>query len=331
MRRGQQDSIKDIGGFVAGHVAGGRRKRGNVLARSMITLDMDIPPADAWEQIRHSLDCACLVYSTHKHRPEAPRLRLVIPLGRDVSAEEYVPVARMVAKWIGIDWCDDSTYDPERLMYWPSTSMGAVFFHDTQDGAWLDPDRVLGSYDDWRDATTWPTSSRQSTVTPYSRRKLSDPRSKKGLVGVFCRTYTISDAIETFLPQIYDPTGCEGRYTYKRGESTGGLVVFDDLFAYSFHGTDPAGGRALNAFDLVRTHLYGHLDEQVTADTPLGRLPSFGVMSERAASDEQVRLVLGREKQAQAQKILPPQPLAGISREVMGGWVGWSMRNARGC
>ena len=117
MPRGEQDRVKDVGGFVAGHLAQGRRRRGNVLARSMVTLDMDTPPADAWSHIQQTLrGVACAVYSTHKHRPEAPRLRLVVPLSRDVSAEEYVPVARMVAKWVGIDWCYDSTYDPERLM-----------------------------------------------------------------------------------------------------------------------------------------------------------------------------------------------------------------------
>lgn len=307
LKRGEQDQVKDVGGFVAGHLAHGRRRRGNVLARSMITLDLDTPPADAWHHIQTALPgVACAVYSTHKHRSEAPRLRLVIPLSRDVSAEEYVPVARMVAKQVGIDWCDDSTYDPERLMYWPSTSTAAEFFHAAQDGSWLDPDQVLGSYDDWRDATTWPTSSRQSVAKPYTGRKLADPRSKHGLVGVFCRTYPISDAISTFLPEIYEPTGQDNRFTYRAGESTGGLVVFDGLFAYSFHGTDPAGGQALNAFDLVRVHLYGHLDTEAKADTPVNRLPSYGAMSEHAAGDEQVRLVIAREKQAQAEADFTP-------------------------
>lgn len=300
MKRGDQDRIKDIGGFVAGHLQNGRRKRGNVHARSMITLDLDTPPNDAWQHIREVLSCEAVVYSTHKHTLQRPRLRLVIPLARDVSAEEYVPLARMQAKRIGIEWADDSTYAPERLMYWPSTSRDASFFHDRIAGDLLDPDVVLAEFDNWRDASTWPTSSRQGAQKAPSGRKLADPREKAGLVGAFCRAYTISDAIETFLPDAYEPTSHPGRFTYARGESTGGLVVFDERFAYSFHGTDPAGGRALNAFDLVRIHLHGHLDEGAKLDTPVNRLPSTSAMTEMASSDERVRSQLAMERHAQA-------------------------------
>ena len=30
-----------------------------------------------------------IIYSTHSHRPEAPRLRLVVPLKRDITPDEY--------------------------------------------------------------------------------------------------------------------------------------------------------------------------------------------------------------------------------------------------
>lgn len=300
MKRAMQDKIKDIGGFVAGHLASGRRKRENVLARSMLTLDLDTPPADAWDHIRQVLDCACCIYSTHKHRPDAPRLRLVIPLSRDVTGEEYPAIGRMVACQFGIDWCDDSTYDIERLMYWPSTAKNAVFFRDTQDGPWLDPDKVLALYDDWRDTTTWPTSSRESVAKAPSNRKLTDPRNKPGLIGAFCRTYSVTQAIDTFLADVYEPTGHAERYTYAKGESSGGLVIFDDLYAYSFHGTDPAGGHARNAFDLVRIHHYSHLDDTAAPGTPVNKLLSFQAMSTLAANDTNVRATLATERQAEA-------------------------------
>ena len=52
------------------------------------------------------------------------------------------------------------------------------------------------------------------------------------------------------------------RYTYAAGSAAAGLVVYDgDAFAYSNHSTDPAGGRLCNAFDLVRIHKFGHLDD----------------------------------------------------------------------
>ena len=42
MTKARRDAIKDVGGYVAGHLKDGRRKVGNVLCRSMLTLDMDL-------------------------------------------------------------------------------------------------------------------------------------------------------------------------------------------------------------------------------------------------------------------------------------------------
>ena len=40
MTKDQQDRIKDIGGFVGGHLREGHRKTGYVVARQIITLDL---------------------------------------------------------------------------------------------------------------------------------------------------------------------------------------------------------------------------------------------------------------------------------------------------
>ena len=69
MKKLQQDNIKDVGGFVGGHLKAGRRKKGNVLSRSLLTLDMDYGTPDIWDQITLFFDFKCLVYSTHRHTP----------------------------------------------------------------------------------------------------------------------------------------------------------------------------------------------------------------------------------------------------------------------
>lgn len=301
MKHAQQDAIKDIGGFVGGHLRGGRRKKENVLSRSMLTLDLDTPPKDAWNQISQTLTCTACCYSTHKHRTDTPRLRLVIPLARDVSADEYQAVGRKVALEVGIDWFDDTTFEAERLMYWPSTSTDGDFFYAELDGPWLDPDTVLATYDDWRDVTTWPTSTRQSAVQPVAVKHQADPLAKPGIVGAFCRTYPVSEAIARFLPDVYEESATPGRYTYRKGESALGLVVYEDKFAYSHHGTDPAGGKELNAFDLVRIHEYRDLDEHAKPETAANRLPSYLAMSDLARGDEKVKLTLAKERLADAQ------------------------------
>lgn len=300
MRKGGQDSIKDVGGFVGGHLKDGRRKKGNVLSRSMLTLDMDYGTSTIWEEISTFFPYRCCIYSTHKHTPEHPRLRLIIPLFRDVGEEEYAAVSRMVAKEIGIDLFDDTTYEPERLMYWPSTSRNGVFVYEEKDGSILDPDEFLNKYDDWRDTSTWPVSSRQSEVLDRSLKEQADPLSKEGVIGTFCRTYSVSSAIDRFLKDIYEPSVMAGRYDYIPADSSAGVILYDDKFAYSHHATDPASGRLLNAFDLVRIHKFGHLDDRATESTPPSKLPSFINMCEFAIQDDEVKAQFTKERMEQA-------------------------------
>lgn len=300
MRKGGQDSIKDVGGFVGGHLKDGRRKKGNVLSRSMLTLDMDYGTSGIWEEICTFFPYQCCIYSTHKHTPENPRLRLIIPLFRDVGEEEYAAVSRMVAKEIGIDLFDDTTYEPERLMYWPSTSRNGIFVYEEKDGSILDPDVFLNIYDDWRDTSTWPVSSRQSEILDRSLKEQADPLSKQGVIGTFCRTYSVSTAIDTFLKDIYEPSAMIGRYDYIPADSSAGVILYDDKFAYSHHATDPASGRLLNAFDLVRIHRFGHLDDRATESTPPSKLPSFINMCEFAIQDDEVKAQFTKERMEQA-------------------------------
>lgn len=246
LKKGQQDDIKDVGGFVGGHLKEGRRKKGNVLCRSLLTLDMDYGRPDIWEQISMLFDFKCCVYSTHKHTPENPRLRLIVPLAREISEEEYAAVGRMVAKEIGIDLFDDTTYEAHRLMYWPSTSSNGEFVYEEQDGALLDPDVYLSKYENWRDTTTWPVSSRQSEVINRSLKEQADPLLKEGVVGTFCRAYSVREAIDKFLVAVYAPSAMEGRYDYIPADSSAGVIIYDDKFAYSHHATDPASGLLLN-------------------------------------------------------------------------------------
>ena len=157
--KGQQVEIKDVGGFVGGALKGGRRTKGNVYSRQLITLDADYVEGDLWSIVENIYDFTCAMYSTHSHSAEQPRLRLIIPLSRSVSPDEYQAISRKIAADIGIDLFDDSTYEHERLMFWPSTSSDGEFLFKYQDKSWLDPDVVLERYEDWKDSSLWPTSS----------------------------------------------------------------------------------------------------------------------------------------------------------------------------
>lgn len=187
-----------------------------------------------------------------------------------------------------------------RLMYWPSTSMNGEFWFQKKDGSDLDPDVYLARYDDWQDESTWPLSSRQSEVVRSGVAEAGNPLTKPGIIGAFNRSYTIEEAIEAFLSDIYEPSALNGRYDYIPADSSAGVVIYDSVFAYSHHATDPACGKLLNAFDLVRLHKFRSFDDKSAEDTPVNKLRSYKAMTELAVKDERVKLLLAEERRAQA-------------------------------
>lgn len=296
MSKTDQDQIKDVGGFVGGYLTEGVRRNGSVEHRSVLSLDVDYATKDLWEDIELVTDYAMLAYSTHKHQPSKPRYRLVIPLDRNVSPDEYEAIARKVADQIGMDFFDDTTYQPARLMYWPSTAKDAEYFYRVIDAPILNADSVLDLYTNWNDASEWPESSRATTVRKKTADRQGDPLEKEGLIGAFCRTYTITDVLETILDDVYEPTGKDDRYTFVGGSTAAGLVLYDDKFAYSNHGTDPISGQLCNAFDLVRIHKFKELDEDAKEDTPINRLPSWKAMMEFIVNDPETKKTIGKER-----------------------------------
>jgi putative DNA primase/helicase len=295
-KKPRQDEIKDIGGFVGGYLTKGRRKVGSVIHRQLITLDADFGHTTLWEDFLLCYGNAAVLYSTHKHSTDHPRYRIIIPLDRPVQADEYVAISRRVAGVISIDAFDQTTFQPERLMYWPSTSKDGVYEFQYQDGPWMSADEILGSYRDWRDSSEWPVSDRDHNIIQRSIKKQGDPLEKSGIVGAFCRTYSISEVLENFLADEYEACDVENRYTYKEGSTAAGLVVYDDKYAYSHHGTDPVSGKLCNAFDLVRLHKYGLKDEDIAEDTPINKKPSYIAMEAFSTQDVKVRKNLALEK-----------------------------------
>lgn len=290
LKKDDRDRAKDKGGFVGGYLKGNRRKRETVVCRSMLTMDADhaeIGFIDRFaSECRHS---SCL-YTTHGHTPEQPRCRIIVPLTRDITPDEYVALARYFASDWGIDHFDECSYKPSQLMYWPTTPANGEFISKTTEGEWLDPDVYLSAHPNWKDYSLLPTSSRESAVREASGKKQEDPLAKPGVVGAFCRAYGIAAVIETYLADVYEPSAMEGRYDYIPADSSAGVVVYDDKFAYSHHATDPACGKLLNAFDLVRIHRFGDDDEK----------KCFKQMTELALADDTVKENLAAERIAQA-------------------------------
>lgn len=305
LKKSEQDDKKDIGGFVAGTLSGPRRRAGAVTGRDIITLDFDtIPPGGTDEILKRvdGLGCGYCIYSTRKHSPASPRLRILVPFDRTVTADEYEPSARFVASIIGIEFADPTTFEATRLMYWPSCCYDSDYVFTFSDKPLLDADGLLRMIDerlgDWRDVSKWPQVPGADNAYKKLAMKQSDPLSKAGVVGAFCRTYDIYGAMDTYLDGIYEPVdNSRGRFTYLGGTTTGGAVVYDNgMFLYSHHSTDPCCGRLVNAFDLVRMHKFGEMDDGADPNTPTNRLPSYAAMCNLAIEDPKVSRQLAKER-----------------------------------
>ena len=306
MTKDEKNARKDVGGFVAGSLLDGIRKADNVQWRSMITLDLDNVDTNesrAIEIINARCPYTHVIYPTHSHTRVAPRLRVIIPLENTITSEQYEPVARRLAADIDIDWCDASAFRVQQLMYWPSIpsdldySSAFVDFH----GPLASGNAILARYTDWRNMAEWPGTGREIERVGHKAKAQENPTVKNNMVGVFCRTYSITEAITTFLADVYTPTNKENRFTFTGGSTVGGLVLYDDLFAFDNHATSPASGQLCNAFDLVRLHKFGGMDESCRQTTSTEKRPSYEAMLNFIKSDERTMQTLFAEQEARVE------------------------------
>jgi len=293
--KAEQHKIKDVGGYVGGYLRNGKRTITSVGHRQIVTLDIDFAHINLWQDFCLQFDNAAILHATHKHCTDSPRYRLIMPLSREVTPEEYVAISRKIAELVGIDLFDNTTFDVNRLMFWASHPKDVEYYFEYQDGKWIDADEVLAMYIDWTDTSLWATSEAKMEEIYNAAKKQEDPELKKGIIGAFCRTYSIEEGIENFLSEEYSPT-TDGRYTYSKGSTASGLITYEGKFAYSHHGTDPCSGKLCNVWDLVRLHKFGHLDNdsQVQGQKP----KSFAAMEDFARKDKAVKKTIAEETQA---------------------------------
>lgn len=327
--KSKQDELKDVGGFVGGELKDNFRRNSSVKSRSLVTLDMDnLAYQDDIEIIKklNSLGCAFAVYSTRKHQKTKPRIRVIIPLAVDVTAEEYEPIARKIASIIGIRYCDPTTFQAVRLMYWPSHSKDSDYVFTFADRPLVDGRAVLKMYENWQDVRQWPEVPGVAKLHQGMLKHQGNPLEKDGIVGAFCRRYNILEAIAEFLPGVYEPCDAEDRLTFVGGSTTAGAVLYQDgLFLYSHHATDPCSQKLVNAFDLVRLHKFGHQDVSSDPATPNNKLPSWQAIVEfiNAKTPVMQDLIVERREKAINEFALSPYVEDVAEAEIVEEENGW--------
>ncbi|WP_052088082.1 DUF927 domain-containing protein [Paenibacillus wynnii] len=318
LSREEKGAVKNGPAFVGGLVRAGRRRKENIDVRSLITLDVDVPDEHFLMMVDLTIGgYAYVIYSTHSHRHGKPKYRLIILMDREMTPDECSAVSRRIAFMIGMDCFDKTTFDVNRLMYLPSCSKDAKPFFMESEGKAFGVDHLLGMYKvDWTDPANWPKHPNES-VTRFTGRKPQDPREKRGIVGQFCRVYGIESAIDEFLSEVYTAGSMSNRYTYARGSSGNGLEVFSGQeLAYSHQDSDPvADGHSHNAFDLVRIHRFGPLDEDIAEGLDVDQKPSHLEMVKFAHGLVEVQRLVQEESSAEIYAAFDDDPVLENSEE----------------
>jgi len=297
MGKEAQLAVKDQGYFVGGHCRDGVRKKTHMEQRDMLSIDGDFATED-WQGLLSLglMGYAWLAHTTHKHTETQPRYRLLLPLARPVNEFEYAFLCRHVANMVHKETFDPAGHRWVQAMFWPSVSKDGEYHCIHEAGTWLDPEEAKADYADWRDVDQWPGTDREASSLRHSMQKAGNPLEKPGLVGAFCRAMgDIYSAME-LIPDAYEPTSQDNRFSYSDGQSKNGAIVYDDQWLYSHHGSDPCGGMLVNAFDMVRIHKFGDMDQDAPEGTPINRTPSYKAMKEFAQTNSTVAQEMVRDR-----------------------------------
>jgi len=256
---------KDVGNFIGGCSKDGYRKKESISYRSLLTFDIDDTTKEVYtiEDKFKEDNLSYIAHSTHSHTEEKPALRLIIPLKEKItSEEEYLHVCKEFAKKYNLDKdiCN-STYKYAQVMFLPSHSKDSEPYFSYHDGNTLDKNIFL--VDGWNkelNQQNFPGGTGGDSPTNNKSTKIlkSNGRDASGPIGAFCRTFSITQVLNNFLANIYEP-GRNGRYTRIGSKGVDGLVIYDnDTLCYSHHGTDEIhDNHCYTSFNLVCHYLHG--------------------------------------------------------------------------
>ena len=131
--------------FLVGAFVDGVRRNSAFQFASVVALDVEKGPTtrEAHAVFRRWVH---VIYTTWSHRPDAHRFRVVIPLARDVTADEYRRLWALLAGMLA-GGADPQTKDLARALFLPAqrpdgARAGAKAL---EDAALLDPDEVLAA------------------------------------------------------------------------------------------------------------------------------------------------------------------------------------------
>lgn len=312
----EQNRLKRIAGWtIRCAIEGKGRSKNTVTPSQIITLDVDNATPEFQEELLNGEvmpSIALAANTTRSHTPEKPRFRIALPVKTPISPDDYQRACRICAMQFDpeLKIVDKVSARPAQLMYRPSCSkdMERHFRYYEQDGDAFDWEAAVKTWEreTGLDSNVLPNLPRfynESELREVAE-KAEDPLEKKGPVGFFCRAYSITELIEgkdgedPILDGIYQiddwVQGAADRMTYIPGHSQNGAVVYEDKFVYSHHGSDPAGDQLVNAWDLVRIHLFDGKDDD--PEKPMAQRDSWKRMTAFAKDLDPYKRQMGLDR-----------------------------------
>ena len=293
----REQPSKDGPNYVAGRLLdySKARGKGNIIDRCAVVLDCDDADRAGIEALCEGvrgLGVLSVVHSTYSSTPDAPRVRVIIPLASPVVPGDYVSLCKALMAHLSMVTWDESCAQAERAMYMPAKPEGGEYWAVQTDGPLMD-----GL--EWLKVHAPAPKARKTRGNVAKRDRKRRPKSDAGVQGAFNRVYTIEDAIESYdLP--YEPCR-DGRWTLYGSHTEGGLRLVEDredLCISEHANSDPAhfvdrngSIRALSAYELCAVHLYGENDD---TSVPPRERASMQAMAARAAEDEAVQAELAK-------------------------------------
>lgn len=127
------DDRESVDFFVGGAFSGERRVDTELVCRSLMTLDIDSYNGTI-DDLHFDLELsglgAFVAYSTYRHTKDAPRVRIVLPLSRDVVGNEYRIMTEAFCKKLTLFKFDPCSFKPNQFMFLPSCA-------SNQSDSWL--------------------------------------------------------------------------------------------------------------------------------------------------------------------------------------------------
>ncbi len=285
-------------GTLLGNGGGDSKKNENALSRCMVALDLDHMTPEQGDRLLSDLlpkvPFRYALHATFSHRPESPRLRMIVPLSEPITADEFGRCAKgskqsiKTAYALACAACAEKVFHGEQAAFgFDPASMKLVQGMcmpvlpdnapecEAEYAKWLrctllDDSRPLYS---WRSAVESGLAAtggkrKKKADGPYREHDLfaeaaeadarRDPRAEPGMHGAFCRTYDVPAAIAKFIPDRYEQEGPD-RYHLVGCDASGGAHVIEGGLKIHIHNTgDPLFGRTVDAFELVA--IWRHLN-----------------------------------------------------------------------